>query len=552
MEIFISHKKQQTVSSHSSVSLKEILKVGESVFPLTLNPFNIKRDVEYRISSLIFEPFIKFEWNGEVKPVVLATSPDNVSSVKIAWKIRIKNTIKWSDNTPFTSEDVIYTLKRIKCSKHAYANIFKNENPELISDEIKITFPDSMLETYENIKYFRIPVIKNKTLGRCNCSDSYASESKHFFSTSYKKNVIGTGPYVFDQYNDTFHKIIFTSNKHYRNYQPDTSFKIIEVLILTNNHKLAKDGFANERKENTPYLDIDPTVPFNYLKQHPENVRVFSNLSNDVYLLGFNYESENDSCKLLKNKTFRKALIYSLKVSTIFDFDDDDLRPYLKLRSAPLGYEDAIDEEVSSEACYKYGDEEPINVLKDFTNDKGAKYENGLICMGKRVNYSLIYRKWIPDSEKAVEQIVLQLNNHLNQLGVFIVSKGISFKDKWDEAIKKRNFDMIYTAIHLGRDKNFFPYFDKDSSQNIFGYNDDQFQKYVNNYKYSSLIMKSTALVDANQYLCDDIAAIFLWKRNYVGVVRKDVVTGPEDRLDVRNLFENISEWKIRDTDIKE
>jgi len=550
----VEHIIKKNVISDPTVSVNEVLKVGESVFPLTLNPFNITRDVEYRISSLIYEPLIKFDWNGKVK-TVLAKTCEDISIDRNDWAIAINNTIKWSDNTPFTVKDVKYTLERIQCSKHAHATLFQDATlsiEEKTSNEIIIRFPSTILKTFENIKYFKIPVLKSNTLGRCGISDRHFSKNKNFFSTNHKNLVIGTGAYIFDQYNDTTHKVIFKVNQHYRYYQPDNSFKIIEFLILTHDYKLAKDGFEKERIKDTPYLDINPTVPFSFLIKEPENVRVFPNISNDVYLLGFNYLPDNDKDprNLFGIKEFRKALILAIKIIDIMQKGElSKYSNYLKLRYAPLGEDDSI-AEVRSKELYKFNDIEAKEWLHYLASqNKDVNYDNGLKFKGKEVEFSLVYRKWTPDSEKVVTQIVKHLENNL---GLSIKTHGVSYKINWSETIKNRHFDMIFTAIHIGRNKNFFPYFSKNNDLNIFGYNDPFFQQYVENYKYSSPIMKSTALVDANNYLSKDIAAIFLWKRNYVGVVRKDVETGPDNRLDSRNLFENISSWKIRDDKTKE
>ena len=530
------------------------LKVGESVFPLTLNPFNIKRDIEYRLAGLVFEKLIKFDWHSDVVNVLCHEYKYVGYNNNNAWLFSIDEKARWSDNSPVTNLDLLYTFKRIGCSRHRYATIFKQSNFELNNNNaVLITLPQSINRSFENIQYFTIPVIKDNTLEQCNQSKHLMSESRHFFSTGLKNIFIGTGPYIFDAYDEATGKILFIENLNYYRNRHKNSFKGIEVLILINEFKLAKDGFSNLRGKNKPYLDIDPTVPFSFLKYMPNNVRTFSNITNEVFLIGFNYnDTPGNPRTLFNSKFFRMALIRGIKVSKILKQSTFQYYSgYLKPRSGPLGKDDSI-KNVMHEDLYVYDDTKAKNCLEKCASTWSGfdynKKNKQLKYMGKQFEYTLIYPKWLPDAQPVVEEIKLQLKS---TIGLSIKLKGC-LQNNWKSIIENRDFDLIYTSIHLGREKNFFPYFTSDHSNafqdslNIFSYpHNTQLQTIYQDYLNSNITAKTSLLAQAHNALREDAAAIFLWKRYYLGIKREDIYTGKDNKLEARNLYENVNEWHL-------
>ncbi len=88
--------------------------------PTTLNPLFMHPDaasVEQQLARLSFEPFVDFDRNGRAIPALLSTIPTiengGVSRDGRTITYRLRPRVRWSDGTPVTSADVLFTLRAI-------------------------------------------------------------------------------------------------------------------------------------------------------------------------------------------------------------------------------------------------------------------------------------------------------------------------------------------------------------------------------------------------------------------------------------------------------
>lgn len=81
----------------------------------TLNPYLSGGTKEVYSSSMVIEPLARYDEKGELVPMLVTEIPtiENGGVAKdllsMTWKL--KSDVKWSDGTPFTAEDVIFTWK---------------------------------------------------------------------------------------------------------------------------------------------------------------------------------------------------------------------------------------------------------------------------------------------------------------------------------------------------------------------------------------------------------------------------------------------------------
>lgn len=79
----------------------------------TLNPYLSAGTKEVYSSSMVIEPLARYDEKGELVPMLVSEIPtvDNGGIAKdllsMTWKL--KSDVKWSDGTPFTADDVIFT-----------------------------------------------------------------------------------------------------------------------------------------------------------------------------------------------------------------------------------------------------------------------------------------------------------------------------------------------------------------------------------------------------------------------------------------------------------
>ena len=97
-------------SSSSSIQKGKKLTLGISEFD-TMNPIITKNKKVQDISKLVFESLVTINKDGKVEPNLAIDWETSDNKVYI---IKLRSGIKWSDDTYFSSDDVIYTINRLK------------------------------------------------------------------------------------------------------------------------------------------------------------------------------------------------------------------------------------------------------------------------------------------------------------------------------------------------------------------------------------------------------------------------------------------------------
>ncbi len=89
--------------------------VGFSQEPTVFNPHLPHIEVDEGIHWNVFDPLFGVDDKGEFFPALAAEVPTvengGISADGLKWRIKLRDDVKWHDGTPFTAEDVKYTLE---------------------------------------------------------------------------------------------------------------------------------------------------------------------------------------------------------------------------------------------------------------------------------------------------------------------------------------------------------------------------------------------------------------------------------------------------------
>ena len=164
--------------------------------PSTLNPFLSGGTKEIESSSLIIEPLGRFDPQGNPVPWLaeeiptLANGGVSEDLTTITWKLR--EGLVWSDGTPVTSADVIFTWQYCTHPEGGCAQLSKFEgveNVEALDDlTIKVTFDKPKPNPYLPFMGAQSPIIQKAQFE--NCLGARAPEC-----TDQNFGPIGTGPF---------------------------------------------------------------------------------------------------------------------------------------------------------------------------------------------------------------------------------------------------------------------------------------------------------------------------------------------------------------------
>lgn len=184
--------------------------------PSILNPYLSAGTKDIESSSLIIEPLGRFNEKGEKVPYLATEIPTlengGVSQdlTTITWKL--KPDLKWSDGTPVTAEDVVFTWQYCTHPEGGCAQAAKFEGVKTVEAvdpaTIKITFDGPKPNPYLPFMGGQSPIIQKAQFADC-------LGTKAPTCTSANYGPIGTGPFKVTEFrpNDV---ISLIANPNYR------------------------------------------------------------------------------------------------------------------------------------------------------------------------------------------------------------------------------------------------------------------------------------------------------------------------------------------------
>ncbi|MCP5081892.1 MAG: peptide ABC transporter substrate-binding protein [Alphaproteobacteria bacterium] len=184
--------------------------------PSTLNPYLSGGTKELESSSLVLEPLARYNEKGAMVPWLAESVPTvenggvSADLTTITWKL--KPGLKWSDDTPVTSADVVFSWKYCThpeggCAQNEKYNDVKSV--EALDDlTVKVTFGLSKPFPYGPFVGAQSPILQAKQFADCLGAKAPECTEANF-------GPIGTGPFTVKEFrpNDV---ISFEANQNYR------------------------------------------------------------------------------------------------------------------------------------------------------------------------------------------------------------------------------------------------------------------------------------------------------------------------------------------------
>ncbi len=183
--------------------------------PSILNPYLSGGTKDIESASLILEPLIKFNQNGEMIPALVESVPTVANGgfaadfKTITYKLRAG--LRWSDGSPVTSSDVVFSYEYCTGIKGcAKANTFTPVDKVVAVDALttRITFKAAKPYPYDVFGGASTPIIQRAQFKDC-LGDKAPTCTKENF------NPVGTGPFMVKEFrpNDVIQMV---ANPNYR------------------------------------------------------------------------------------------------------------------------------------------------------------------------------------------------------------------------------------------------------------------------------------------------------------------------------------------------
>ena len=204
-----------------------------------INPYLSNGTKDNHAASLVLEPLVRFAPDGSLVPILVEDVPTvengGISEDMTTVTYKLKDGILWSDGTPFTPEDLIFTWQYCStpetgCSSaSSYAGVTNVEAGE--DNTVVITYDNPKPYPYNAFGGQLAPVLQKAQFEGCIGAAAQGCSEQNTYP-------IGTGPYKVKDFraNDT---VVYEVNENYR--VADQPY-FAEVII-----KGAEDASASAR-----------------------------------------------------------------------------------------------------------------------------------------------------------------------------------------------------------------------------------------------------------------------------------------------------------------
>lgn len=184
--------------------------------PSILNPFLSGGTKDIESASLVIEPLGRYDQDGNLVPYLAVEIPTLANGgvsedlKTITWKI--KDGLKWSDGTDFTSEDVVFTAEYCMHPEGGCAQLSKYDGVEKVEAidklTVKVTFKEPKPNPYGPFMGGQSPIIQKAQFKDCLGAKAPECTAANF-------GPIGTGPFRVVEFkpNDV---ITLEANPNYR------------------------------------------------------------------------------------------------------------------------------------------------------------------------------------------------------------------------------------------------------------------------------------------------------------------------------------------------
>mgnify|MGYP005761076771 FL=1 len=285
----------QTVSSIAERDTLNIVLADEIV---SLDPAYSYDNLTNQVVNQITQGLLYFDYSGQLQPQ-LCSSWEAVDSTTYVYQIR--DDVCFSDGSPMTMEDVLFSLNRHMDEDVAsylawmYANVDSIEQTGDWEITVHLSVPDAAWQ-----------YAFATTAGHIISKEYYEENAEQFGQPGV--GVIGTGPYVLDSWT-TGSEIKLTYNENYWDKENVPQFKNIDFKIITDANTQATTLASGQ----ADYMFDPPTEMLDTIRE-AENMSVTEVDGWTVLWMAMNCQSGPFS-----DVNVRKAVAYALDKDSLYE-----------------------------------------------------------------------------------------------------------------------------------------------------------------------------------------------------------------------------------------
>jgi peptide/nickel transport system substrate-binding protein len=193
----------------------------------SLDPDTLQETVQLSFLSNIYEPLVRFDQHMKLEGA-LATSWKMVSPT--VWEFQLRPGVKFSDGTPFTADDVVFSALRLKSKLSNLASVLGEVTAVKKTGPLTVEFttrrPDPILP---------FTMVDFDIMSQAWCEKNGATEPVHINGTNANYatlHAMGTGPYEVVS-RDPDHLTVLQANPNWW-HKHDNNVTRVEFYVISN------------------------------------------------------------------------------------------------------------------------------------------------------------------------------------------------------------------------------------------------------------------------------------------------------------------------------
>jgi len=422
--------------------------------PEQLNPLTSNDAGASEILSFIFQSLLTRDPRTlELKPL-LAQSRPIVSQDKRAYTFKIRRDVHFQDGRPLTGEDVLFSVKAIKCPlvNAPFLQVYFNSiiDAEMI-DEYSIRFvtkePYFLNESVlgENVlilpRHYYDPenLLKDVTLRDLLRDPSKLPDKvKKFadnFNKNYSRNPVGSGPYKFEDWKTGREVDILRDPNYWGNSKPG----IDQVFLDRIKYRIINNMDAALVTLKSGSLDTMDLTPIQHTRgtNSERFKREFQKL--EYFAPSYSYIGWNNENPIFMDKRVRQAMTYltnrrQMVKTLLFGLGEVVNGPIFFFRPE---YDKTLHD-------YPYNPDKALTILRE----AGWKDTDGdgildKIINGKRTPFRFEFK--VPSGSSTGKSIILVLQEELKKHGILATVRELDWTIFLDD-VKNHKFDAVIMA----------------------------------------------------------------------------------------------------------
>lgn len=288
--------------------------------PRTFNYFMAEDQTSLLILDYIFDSLVEYDYaTGELVPAL--ASRWEFSSDGTIWTFHLRRDVLWHDGTPFTADDVIFTLNLV----------FDETLPFIYREEFYV---DGKPFRYEKVDDYTIRLILPRPFSPLLSALTLKIMPRHKLLEPWLKgefsrtwdldsplsDVVGTGPFQLVQYQVGRQVILLRNPRYWKRDARGNALPYLTRVVIRTNQNLTRH-YQDLADGRVDIFELKPGTDRALLHQVPEGYTLYdlgAGFSSNV--LVFNQRTTvlpEEKYEVLTDRAFRQAVAYSINQDRI-------------------------------------------------------------------------------------------------------------------------------------------------------------------------------------------------------------------------------------------